>query len=68
MAGLAAGNVPSASQGRGYGGTQGQQQAADVGRATPQPVQLGEDMSEEEVTQLIKEHKELRKNIDVVCT
>ncbi|EGP84158.1 unnamed protein product [Zymoseptoria tritici ST99CH_1A5] len=31
-----------------------------VGRGTPQPAQSGEEMSEEEVTQLVKDHKELR--------
>ncbi|KAK5128933.1 hypothetical protein LTR85_000266 [Meristemomyces frigidus] len=44
-------------------GGQGQarsQQQGDVGRVTPQPLPLGEDMSEEDVNQLIKDHKELR--------
>lgn len=45
-------------------GGQGQarsQQQGDVGRVTPQPAQAGEDMSEEDINQLIKDHKELRK-------
>jgi hypothetical protein len=51
--------VPAASQG------QPSQQGAsskggDVGRVTPQPAQTGDEMSEEDVTHLIKEHKELR--------
>lgn len=32
----------------------------DIGRLTPQPSQVGEEMSEEDVNQLIKDHKELR--------
>lgn len=36
------------------------QPQADVGRGTPQPAQLGEDMTEEDVAQLMKDHKELR--------
>ncbi|KAK5110450.1 hypothetical protein LTR62_005801 [Meristemomyces frigidus] len=36
------------------------QQQGDVGRGTPQPGQLTEDMTEEDVAQLIKDHKELR--------
>lgn len=51
--------VPSAGQSQAYQNQQGQGKG-DVGRVTPQPVQLGEDMSEEEVNQLIKDHKELR--------
>ena len=39
------------------------QQKADVGRATPQPLQIGgEDMNPEDVVQLIKDHRELRKS------
>lgn len=53
--------VPPVSHGQAYKGNQGQQQG-DVGRITPQPQQLGEDMSEEDVTQLIKDHKELRES------
>ncbi|KAF4556122.1 Hypothetical protein D9617_1g079970 [Elsinoe fawcettii] len=33
---------------------------ANIGRATPQPSQSGEDMSPDEVNQLLKDHKELR--------
>jgi hypothetical protein len=36
-------------------------QQGDVRRATPQPVQSSEDLSEEDVAQLVKDHKELRK-------
>ncbi|KAF2158684.1 hypothetical protein M409DRAFT_71529 [Zasmidium cellare ATCC 36951] len=32
----------------------------DVGRATPQPSQLSDEMSDEDIAQLIKDHKELR--------
>ncbi|WPH03468.1 Hypothetical protein R9X50_00634800 [Acrodontium crateriforme] len=39
---------------------QTQQRGQDMGRSTPQPSQPAEDMSEEEVTQLLKDHKELR--------
>jgi hypothetical protein len=35
-------------------------QQGDVRRATPQPVQTSEDLSEEDVAQLVKDHKELR--------
>jgi hypothetical protein len=35
-------------------------QQGDVRRATPQPVQSSEDLSEEDVAQLVKDHKELR--------
>ncbi|KAK5725972.1 hypothetical protein LTR15_004162 [Elasticomyces elasticus] len=54
--------VPPTGQGQGqsYKGSSQGQQPGDVGRVTPQPVQLGEDMSEEDVNQLIKDHKELR--------
>lgn len=48
--------VPSSGKGQPYPG----QQQGDVGRVTPQPAQAGEDMSEEDVNQLIKDHKELR--------
>ncbi|PNS21615.1 hypothetical protein CAC42_974 [Sphaceloma murrayae] len=34
--------------------------AGNIGRATPQPSQSGEDMSTDEVNQLLKDHKELR--------
>ncbi|KAK4545287.1 hypothetical protein LTR36_003467 [Oleoguttula mirabilis] len=42
------------------GGQARSQQQGDLGRVTPQPLPLGEDMSEEDVNQLIKDHKELR--------
>jgi hypothetical protein len=35
-------------------------QQSEVRRATPQPVQSAEDLSEEDVAQLVKDHKELR--------
>jgi len=35
-------------------------QQADVRRATPQPVQSSEDLSDEDIAQLVKDHKELR--------
>lgn len=46
---------PSAYKGNGQG-----QQEGGVGRVLPQPAQMGEGMTEEDVTQLIKDHKELR--------
>ncbi|KAK0255920.1 hypothetical protein LTS09_009222 [Friedmanniomyces endolithicus] len=52
--------VPPTGQGQSYKGSSQAQQPGDVGRVTPQPVQLGEDMTEEDVNQLIKDHKELR--------
>ena len=52
--------VPPASQGQAYQGNMQQQKSGDVGRVTPQPVQSSEDMTEEDITQLIKDHKELR--------
>lgn len=52
--------VPPTGQGQAYKGSGQGQQQGDVGRVTPQPVQLGEDMTEEDVNQLIKDHKELR--------
>jgi len=52
--------VPPTGQGQAYKGSNQGQQQGDVGRVTPQPVQLGEDMTEEDVNQLIKDHKELR--------
>lgn len=51
--------VPTASQGQAYQAAS-QQKGGDVGRVTPQPTQSSEDMSEEDVNQLIKDHKELR--------
>ena len=35
-------------------------QQSEVRRATPQPVQSADDLSEEDVAQLVKDHKELR--------
>jgi hypothetical protein len=52
--------VPPSGQGQAYKGNAQNQQQGDVGRVTPQPVQMGEDMTEEDVNQLIKDHKELR--------
>ncbi|KXT05295.1 hypothetical protein AC578_10959 [Pseudocercospora eumusae] len=56
--------VPPTSQGQPYKGNGGQtqqQQQGDVGRATPQPVQTTSDeMTDDEVAQLVKDHKELR--------
>jgi hypothetical protein len=49
-----------AGQAQNYKADQGQTQQREVGRGTPQPAQTGEDMNEDEVTQLIKDHKELR--------
>ena len=51
--------VPSGGQGQ-TGQSNSQKQSADVGRITPQPIQPGEEMSEEDIDQLIKDHKELR--------
>lgn len=49
--------VPPTGQAQaGYGNSQ----QKEMGRNTPQPLQSGEEMSEEDVAQLIKEHKELR--------
>ncbi|KAF7195340.1 hypothetical protein HII31_03232 [Pseudocercospora fuligena] len=56
--------VPPTSQGQPYKGNGGQaqqQQQGDVGRATPQPLQTTSDeMTDDEVAQLVKDHKELR--------
>lgn len=52
--------VPAAGQAQAYQSNT-QSKTGDVGRGTPQPIQTGEDMSEEDIAQLIKEHKELRK-------
>lgn len=49
--------VPAVGQASSQGTSQ---KGGDVGRVTPQPVQSSEDMTEEDVTQLIKDHKELR--------
>ena len=52
--------VPPAGQAQAYPGAPQQQKSADIGRVTPQPVQTSEDMTEEDINQLIKDHKELR--------
>jgi hypothetical protein len=52
--------VPPAGQAQAYPGAQQQQRGGDVGRVTPQPIQTSEDMTEEDINQLIKDHKELR--------
>lgn len=56
--------VPTASQGQPYRGEKpGQQgQSGEHGRATPPPRSIN-DMSEEEIAQIIKEHEVLRKPI-----
>ncbi len=55
--------VPAGSQGQ-PSAQQAQQnsqaKSGDVGRVTPQPQQSGENMSEEDINQLIKDHRELR--------
>ncbi|KAK4556792.1 hypothetical protein LTR86_006363 [Recurvomyces mirabilis] len=53
-------NVAPPTSGQAFKGNHQAQQQGDVGRVTPQPAQLGEDMTEEDVAQLIKDHKELR--------
>ena len=57
--------VSAASQGIPSQGTS-QGKSGDVGRVTPQPVQSSEDMTEEDVNQLIKDHKELRMFIHII--
>ena len=52
--------VPPTSQGQAYQSNPQLQKTGDIGRVTPQPVQSSEDMSEEDINQLIKDHKELR--------
>ena len=52
---------PTGQQQQAYQSSQPQQQSgAEVGRKTPQPMQAGEEMTEDEKNQLIKDHKELR--------
>lgn len=52
--------VPPGGQSQAYGKTQ--QSQSEIGRGTPQPLQVGSDeMTEDEITQLVKDHKELRK-------
>lgn len=48
--------VPPNSQGQPY-----KQQQGDVSRSTPQPLQGNDEMSDEDIAQLVKDHKELRK-------
>lgn len=43
-----------------YQSSQPMQQQSEVRRATPQPTQSSDDLSEEDVAQLVKDHKELR--------
>lgn len=54
--------VPPAAQGQSYRTEQAQPPPAqgDVRRATPQPAPVADDLSEEDVAQLVKDHKELR--------
>ncbi|KAI5357685.1 hypothetical protein Slin14017_G116980 [Septoria linicola] len=62
--------VPPGSQGQPYKGSgqqqqqqqqpHAQQQQGEVGRATPQPLTIADEMNDDEVTQLVKDHKELR--------
>lgn len=52
--------VPTASQGQPYRGEKGQQgQGGEMGRATPPP-RSATDMTDEEISQLVKEHENLR--------
>jgi len=55
--------VAPPTSGQAFKGNHQVQQQGDVGRVTPQPAQLGEDMTEEDVAQLIKDHKELRMSL-----
>ena len=43
-----------------YQSSQPMQQQSEVRRPTPQPAQTSDDLSEEDVAQLVKDHKELR--------
>ena len=52
--------VPPAGQAQAQAYPGAQQKSGDIGRVTPQPVQTSEDMTEEDINQLIKDHKELR--------
>lgn len=54
-----ASTVPTASQGTPSQGTS-QGKSGDVGRMTPQPALSSRDMTEEELDNTLKEHKELR--------
>ncbi|GIZ46680.1 hypothetical protein CKM354_000979800 [Cercospora kikuchii] len=67
MAAFSAAVVPPGSQGQPYKGSGGQpqqvppqQQQPEVGRATPQPLAVADEMNDDEVSQLVKDHKELR--------
>ncbi|WPA99686.1 uncharacterized protein RHO25_004304 [Cercospora beticola] len=67
MAAFSAAVVPPGSQGQPYKGNGGQpqqvppqQQQPEVGRATPQPLAVADEMNDDEVSQLVKDHKELR--------
>lgn len=55
--------VPPAGQGQAYPSNPSQ---TDVGRKTPQPLQTSEEMTEEDINQLIKELKELRMSCTIV--
>nr|POE73060.1 hypothetical protein CFP56_30999 [Quercus suber] len=60
---VVSGSIQQQSYQSGQGQSQGQiqpQSTKDVGRVTPQPAQAGEELSEEDINQLIKDHKELR--------
>ena len=46
-----------------YQSSQPMQQQSEVRRATPQPAQTSDDLSEEDVAQLVKDHKELRTSL-----
>lgn len=64
--------VPPSSQGQPYKGAGQQQQQGDMGRGTPQPQHGNDEMSEEDIAQLVKDHKELRKAdvvfLNIPCT
>lgn len=52
-------NALSSGQTQNYQNTS-QQPHNDIGRKTPQPLQTSEDMTDEEINQLVKDHRELR--------
>jgi len=62
MPSFSASVVPPASQGQPHRAEQSQPPPpqTDVRRATPQPAPVADDLSEEDVAQLVKDHKELR--------
>ena len=76
MPAFSAAVVPPGSQGQPYKGNgqtqqqqpQSQQQHGEVGRATPQPLSVADEMNEDEVSQLLKDHKELRKAAELVLS